>query len=98
MQPDEIFSYFLTQNITHKKIDNCEYIKTVYLTPDADEWDPYDEEYSEREGTFFDFRGYLIDRQPKKRKLLNVSDIYEIQVSQERYESVIKSIVAKNNT
>ena len=40
IQLDGIFSYFPTLNLTHKEIDNCEYIKTVYLTPDAYEWDP----------------------------------------------------------
>ena len=46
MNLDGIFSYFSTQNLTQEEIDNCDYIKTVYLTPDAAEWDPYDEEYS----------------------------------------------------
>ena len=68
------------------------------MTPDVAEWDPYDEDYSEREDAFFDFRGDLIDRQPKQRKLLDDSDIYEIQVSQDRYGSAISSIVAKNDT
>ena len=70
----------------------------VYLIPDADEWDPYDEEYSEREDAYFDFRGYLIDRQPKQQKVLDDSYIYELRVSQERYEYAISSIVSKNNT
>ena len=47
---------------------------------------------------FFGFRGYLIDRQPKQQKFLDDSDIYELQVSQERYESAISSIVSKNDT
>ena len=70
----------------------------MYLTPDAAEWDPYDEDYSEREASFFYFRGDLIDRQPKQRKVLDDSDIYELQVSQERYKYTISSIVANNNT
>ena len=40
----------------------------------------------------------MIDRQPRQQKLLDDSDIYEIQVSQERYKSAISSIVAKNET
>ena len=98
MQLDGIFSYFPTQKLTQEEINNCEYIKTVYLTPDAAEWDPYDEDYSEREDAFFDFRGYLIDRQPKQRFFFGDSDIYELHMSQERYESKIISIVANNET
>ena len=86
------------QNLTQEEIDNCEYIKTVYLIPDAAEWNPYDEDYSEREDVYFDFRGDLIDRQTKQQKLLDDGDIYELQVSQERYKSAISSIVAKNDT
>ena len=48
MQLDVIFSYFPTVKITQEEIDNFEYIKTVYLTPDADYWDTYNEDYSER--------------------------------------------------
>ena len=54
------------------------------MTPDASEWDLYDEDYPEREDTFFDFRGDLIDRQPKQRKVLDDSYIYELLVSQGR--------------
>ena len=75
MQLGGIFSYFPMQNITQEEIDNCEYIKTVYLTPDTSEWDPYDEVYPEREDSFSYFRGYLIYRQPKQRKVLDDSDI-----------------------
>ena len=70
----------------------------MYLAPDAAEWGPYDEDYSERENAFFDFSGYLIDRQPKQQQKFDDSDIYEVQVSQERYESVISYIVSNNDT
>ena len=53
MQLDGVFSYFTMRKLTQEEIDNCKYIKTVYLTPDAAEWDPYNEDYSEREDTFF---------------------------------------------
>ena len=46
MQLDGIYSYFPTRNLTQEEIYNCEYIKTVYLTPAEAEWDPYDEDYS----------------------------------------------------
>ena len=85
MQLDGIFSYFPTRNITQEEIENCEYINTVHLKPDAAKWDPYDEEYLEREDAFFDFRVDLIDRQPKQQNFIDDIDIYELQVSKERY-------------
>ena len=36
MQLDVILTYFPTQNLAQEEIKNCEYIKTLYLTPDAD--------------------------------------------------------------
>ena len=68
------------------------------MTPDAAEWYSYGEDYSEGEDDFFDFRGYLIDRQPKQLKVIDDSDIYELQASQEKYKYSISSIVAKNDT
>ena len=91
MQLDGIFSYFPTKNLAQEEIYNFEYIKAMYLTPDADEWDPYDEDYSEREDAFFGFRGDLIDRQLKQQKLLDDSDIYELKVYQERYKYAISA-------
>ena len=40
---------------------------------------PYDEDYSEKDDSFFDFRGDLIDRQPKQLDDIN---IYELRVYQ----------------
>ena len=67
------------------ELKNCEYIETVYLSPDAAQWDPYDEEYSDAENMFLDFRGDLVHRQPKRWKILDDSDIFELQVSEEQY-------------
>ena len=35
MQMDRIFLYSPTRKLVQEEIDNFEYIKTVYLTPDA---------------------------------------------------------------
>ena len=81
MQLDVIFSYFTMQKLTQEKIDKYEYIETVYLTPDEAEWDTYDEDYSESEDESLDFRG-IFDRPPTEtKKLLDDSDIYQLQVS-----------------
>ena len=46
MKLDGIFSYFPTRKITMDKLEECEYTETVYLSPDAAKWNPYDEEYA----------------------------------------------------
>ena len=85
MKLDGIFSYFPTHKFTTNELENCEHIETVYLSPDAAQCDPYDEEYADSEDRFLDFRGYLVHRQPKRRKILDDSDIFELQVSEEQY-------------
>ena len=62
MKLDGIFSYFPTRKITMKKLENCEYIETVYLSPEATQWDPYDEEYADAEDRFLYSRGDLVHR------------------------------------
>ena len=95
---DGILSYFPTRKLTMNKLDNCEYIEMVYLSLDAAQWDPYDEEYADEEDMFLDFRGYLVHRQPKRRKILDDSDIFELQESEEQYETAISSIIGANDT
>ena len=96
MKLDGVFSYFPTRKLTEQEIDECEYIETLQLCPDADDWDPYDESYAEREDNYTDYRGDLIDRPTKRRRLIEDADIWEINVSAERYEYAISSIVARN--
>ena len=57
-------------------LENCEHIETVYLTPDAAQWDPSDEEYAAAEDMFLDFKGDLIHRPPKRRKILDYADVF----------------------
>ena len=81
MKLDGILSYFPTRK---NELENCEYIETVHLSLDAAQWDPYNEEYSKAEDRFLNFRGYLVHRQPKRRNILDDSDIFELQVSEEQ--------------
>ena len=67
------------------ELEEYEYMETVYLSPDAAQWNPYDEEYAELEDKFLDFWGDLIHRQPKRWKILDDSYVFELQVSEENY-------------
>ena len=98
MKLDGIFSYFPTRKLTMDEFEECEYMETVYLSPDAAQWNPYDEEYAEAEDRFLDFSGDLIHLQPKRRNILDDSDVFELQVSEEHYEAAINSIMGANDT
>ncbi len=93
---DGILSYFETRKMTEDKIEQCEYIETVDLCTDHDKWDPYDPDFANREDIMVDFRGDVIVHEPKRRKFLESRNVFEINVSEERFESAISSIVAKN--
>ena len=74
MKLDGIFSYFPTRKISMDKLEECEYMETVYLSPDMAQWNPYNEEYAEAEDRFLDLRGDLIHHQPKLRKIVDDSE------------------------
>ena len=95
MKLDGIFSCFPTRKLTQDEINNCEYIETLQLSPDCDDWDPYDASYAEREDQFTDFRGELIVRPPKRRRLVDDADIASIDVTHDQCEHVVSSVVAK---
>ena len=96
MQLDGIFSYFVTRELTQEEIETCEYIKTLQLCPDSDDWDPYDESFAEREDAHTDYRGDLVDCPTKRRRLIEDADVGDINVSTDRYEYAISSVVARN--
>ena len=97
MKLDGIFSYFPTRSLTQDEIENCEDMQTLNLTPDAAQWDPYDEDFAEAEDRFLDFRGDLLNRPAKRCEILDDVGVFELQVSEERYEAAISSIVAANH-
>ena len=52
----------------------------VHLSPYAAQWDPYNEECADAEEKFLYFRGDLVHCQPKRQKILDDSDIFELIV------------------
>ena len=72
---DGMFSVFKLHSFTNDEINNVEDFKTVFLTPDSNKWDPYDNFYKHNEDSFLDRRGRMIPPSKyNKRKL--VDDLY----------------------
>ena len=93
---DGIFLYFLMRALTTEYIENCEDMLKLELTPDTAQWDPYNKNFAEAEDRFLDLRGDLINRPAKGHKILDNEGVFELQVSEERYEAASSSIVAEN--
>ena len=97
MTLDGIFSCFPTRKLTKDEIEACEYIPNVALCPDSETWDPYDPTFSNQEESMIDYKGNVIVQEQKRRKLLDDREVSHINVSVERYEAAISSIVARNH-
>ena len=54
LQLDGIFSYFPTKALTLDEMQNCDQIEHIFLSPDAETWDPYSESYSINEDQIVD--------------------------------------------
>ena len=70
-----IFSYFPTRQLTIDEMEYWESYNIVYLTPDADRWNPNTSDYSEQETAMLDADGYIIDRSPSNRMIVEELDI-----------------------
>ena len=67
------FSAFKTRSASEKEIEEIENYQTIFITPDSNVWDPYNESYRINEDSLVDFRGDISRRsRGTKRSLLQV--------------------------
>ena len=99
LQLDGIFSSFPTRKLTHEEIENCEDMDSIFLTPDSENWDPYNDTYASNEDSFLDFRGELVyDPAPKRRKLFNDDPMMSsIAVSGEIFDATMDDAIDRKN-
>ena len=68
-----IFSVFQTRAPSEKEIEEIENYQTIFITPDSNVWDPYNESYKINEDSLVDFRGDISRRsRGTKQSLLQV--------------------------
>ena len=66
------FSGFPTRELTRRELTNAEDYTKVWLTPNLEHWDPYDDSYAEQEQSLLDNDGNLrsdLSRPRKKRRI-----------------------------
>ena len=56
---NETFSMFASHYLTEDEIENAGDYTTIFLTPNSDMWDPYNESYKLNEELFLDRRGNM---------------------------------------
>jgi hypothetical protein len=95
-----IFSGFDSRELSQTEIDNCDDYELVMLTPDASQWDPYDEVYADNEQRYLAWDGSVQEplEHPKRRKLITEEDeqaeMFTFQVSGEQWEQALDEAVA----
>ena len=94
-----IFSYFPTRQLTLDEMEYWENYPVVYLTPDSDRWDPNTSAYSEMEASMLDADGYIIDRSPSNRMIVDdmdvdISSLYKEPPTWDQIASVIGAVIA----
>ena len=50
---------FASRSLTEDEIENARDYLTIFLTPDSDMWDPYNESYKLNEDSFLDSMGNI---------------------------------------
>ena len=97
-----IFSYFVTRPLTaHDEMEYWESYPIVNLTPDTDRWNPNTSEYSELEAAMLDADGYIIDRSPSNRMIVDdmdvdISALYKEPPTWDQFTSVIGAVIAED--
>ena len=96
-----IFSYFLTRRLTLDEMESWDRYPVVFLTPDADRWDPNILDYSEQERSMLDADGYIIDRMPCMKMIIDDNDVaisalYVEPPTWDQFDAVICEVIAKD--
>jgi hypothetical protein len=95
-----IFSGFDSRELSQTEIDNCDDYELVILTPNASQWDLYDEVYADNEQRYLAWDGTVQEplEYPKRRRLITEEDeqaeMFTFQVSGEQWEQALDEAVA----
>ena len=95
-----IFSCFQTRALTSDEREHCESYDAIFLTPDADAWDPYDQSWAYQEDSLLDSEGDIVQREPKERVHLIEQPDFDISafegdaVPVERFEAAVDARIA----
>ncbi len=78
LQLNGVFSYFPTRALTQDEIENWQDFDVIFLTPDAESWDPHDETFAEEEAGLLDDDGDIVlpDSKTPKELIAEVDALY----------------------
>ena len=101
LQLEWIFSIFKTRNLSDEEIAEPGGYDILYLTPDADSWDPNCEDWAGQEDEMLGIDGEILLRTQctpvqiiEENDYFNVSGIDAIMISAENYEKYIDAVIS----
>ena len=88
LQLDGIFSYFPTRALNKDEMEDPGQYETVFLSPDAETWDPYDKSYAINDNGYLNNREELFYTMPAKdHELIAEADVNAIDVDVDKTQS-----------
>ena len=91
-------SAFTSRSLNEKEIESAEEYETVFLTPDSNSWDPYDDLYKMNEDSYLDSSGRMITHTVITRHdLVGAADVSAVQASGGNNDVEFKSIDKANS-
>ena len=101
LQLEGIFSVFKTRKLNGEEISEPGGYDILYLTPDADYWDPNYESWDEQEDEMLDIDGEILlhtQRTPvqiiEEDDYFDVSGTYAIRLSAKNYKKCIDTVIS----
>ena len=93
-----IFSHFITRPLTMDEESNWECYPVIFLTPDAELWDPHSSAFEEEEDAMIAVDGSLAQHEPRPTTHLfsevDVSQLYGDSVSWVRFEEEVDAMLS----
>ena len=100
-QLEGIFSIFKTRKLSNEEIVDPGGYKVLYITPDADSWDPNCEAWAEKEDDMVDMEGEILPHTCRvtfqivnENEYCDISGIKAIRISGERYDKCIDAVIS----
>ena len=89
---DGIFFYFPTRDITLEEMQCCDWIKYLFLSPDAETWDPYYKTFALNEEHLADTRGEIVYPSPLAREVFKPMEVGEVRT--EPLDNMVEQVSA----
>lgn len=102
LQLSGVFSYFPSRALNSDEIEHPESYEMIWLTPNSDSWNPYNDIWAEQESSYLDQEGEIIPQHiPQQQHLIDATDVEVSAVqmpSVDAYEAAVDAVISSAYT